>query len=194
MRLPQTLSESLPNVRVDLCTSAESLARQLSLSSYETIALSPLLIQDYRLVKQTKPLQFLAPLLVTASAEQRPLAQAALETQAFDLIVKPIVPAEAAHTVRLALWQNRLLRLLTAQEQAVSRVHEHMTTFPHARPVEEQFKEKMSAYERTFTASRSSLCRLLNVEDEEALFDMAAAVEGITRQRALARLHALSTN
>jgi hypothetical protein len=92
LRLPQVSSESLPHVTVDLCTSAESLVRKLRQSAYDTIALNPLLIQDYRLMKPKQPFQLLTPVLVTASADQRPLAQGALETQAFGLIVKPIVP------------------------------------------------------------------------------------------------------
>jgi CheY-like chemotaxis protein len=67
----------------------------LSPSSYNTLALSSLFFQDYRLIKSKQPLQSLAPLLVTASAEQRPLAEATLKTHAFDLIAKPIVPPEA---------------------------------------------------------------------------------------------------
>ncbi len=157
-------------------------------ASYDTLAMNPLLLQNYRLIKRTQPFQLLAPLLVTASAEQRPLTRVALKTQAFD----PIVPLEAAHTVRLALWQSRLLRLICSKDRAVSRFQEHMATFPYARQFEEEFRSKLSAYERTLEALRSSLRLLLNVEDEQGLFDLAAAVAGITRQRALAQLDALS--
>lgn len=192
VRLPQALSESIPQAQIDLCTSADDLARKLSATSYDTLALSPLLIQGYQRVRQKRPFYLLAPLLVTASSEQRPLAQAALKSDAFDLIVKPIVPPEAAHTVRLALWQSRLLRLLTSKDRAVSRFQEHMAAFPRARKAEEHFISKMAAYERTFEALRSSMRLLLNVEDEQALFDMASAVAYITRQRALDRLDTLS--
>lgn len=53
---------------------------------------------------------------------------------------------------------------------------------------------KMAAYERTFEALRSSMRLLLNVENEQALFDMAAAVADITRLRALDRLETLSVD
>lgn len=192
VHLPQALSDSLPHLRIDICDSLDGLTRKVRDTSYDTIAINPLLIQDYPRIKQKKPFQLLTPLLVTADSEQRPLAQAALEREAFDLIVKPIVPSEAAHTVRLALWQNRLLQLLVSKDRAVSRFQEHMAAFPHARQAEEQFMSKMAAYERSFEALRSSMRLLLNVEDEQALFDMAVAVADITRQRALDRLTTLS--
>lgn len=51
----------------------------------------------------------------TASPPEGALTQAALEWDAFDLIVKPIVPQEAALSARLALWQSKLLRLLASK-------------------------------------------------------------------------------
>jgi hypothetical protein len=41
---------------------------------------------------------------------------------------------------------------------------------------------------QTFQALQSSMRRLLNVKDEQALFDMAALVEQHAKQRALDRL------
>lgn len=102
-------------------------------------------------------MQLLPPLLVTASRAQCAEAEEALHTKAFDLIVKPIIPVEAAHTVQLALWQNRLLRLLTAKDQAISRFREHMALFPHAPQVEVNFTSKMAAFDRTLQALQASL-------------------------------------
>ena len=188
INLPRALSEPLPHVRIDVCTSTEGLTHRLRQHSYDAGAISPLFIHDYRLVKQKQPLQLLAPLLVTASREQCSLAKEALHTNAFDLIVKPIVPTEAAHTVRLALWQNRLLRLLTTKDQAVSRFREHMAAFPYARQAEAHFTSKMAAFDRTFHALQSSIRLLLNVDDDQSLFDIAASVENLARERALERL------
>lgn len=130
VRLPRALFESLPHLHVHTCTSADSLIHQLRQTSYETVATHPLLMDAYRCAKQKTPQQLLAPFLVTAGPEQHPLAQAALEYDAFDLIVKPIIQLEAMDTVCLELWQNRLLRLLTSTDQAASRFREHITAFP----------------------------------------------------------------
>jgi hypothetical protein len=86
---------------------------------------------------------------VTAGVEDRMLASKYLEKDAFDLIVKPIVAHEAAETVRLALWQNKLLQLLASRERARSRFQEHMKFFPHARQMEEEFASKNAVYEWT---------------------------------------------
>lgn len=128
--LPRALFESLPHLHVHTCTSAKSLIHRLRQTSYEAIGIHPLFMDAYRCAKQKKPQQLLAPLLMTAGPEQHQFAQAALERDAFDLIVNPIIPLEAMDTVRLALWQNRLLRLLTTTDQATSRFREHMTVFP----------------------------------------------------------------
>src|SRR5690349_5095943 len=97
--LPRLLSEDLPDVTVDVCTSPEDLSRNRNLSTYDTIAISPILLQGYHLLKYKAERHLFAPLIVTASLEDRALASRYLEKDAFDLIVKPIVPQEATQTV-----------------------------------------------------------------------------------------------
>jgi len=187
--LPGVLSDAFPHVSIDVCTSAEGLGRTLQHTSYDTVAISLQLVQGYHGAMQKRPLQFLAPLLVTASPDHRRLAEVALETgNAFDVIATPIVPTEVIQSVRLALWQNRLLRLLTSKERVMSRFHEHMAAFPHARKAEAEFLSKLAAYDRTFRAIQSSMRLLVTVDDERALFQMTRAVEQLTKQQALDRL------
>ncbi len=192
--LPRILSENLPEVAVDVCTSSEDLRLNRNLSSYDTIAISPILLQGYHLLKYKADRHLFVPLIVTASVEDRVLASKYLEKDAFDLIVKPIVPQEAIQTVSLALWQNKLLRLLASRERASSRFQEHMRLFPHARYMEEEFSTKMTAYERTIQAITTSLQHLLNSEEEGSLFDVAGCVENMTRKRALHRLLSMGEN
>ncbi|HKU53472.1 MAG TPA: hypothetical protein VJQ25_13445 [Nitrospira sp.] len=186
--LPRVLSHHLPHVAVDICTSIEDLTRTRSLSSYDTIAISPVLLQGSRLFKHKADRHLLVPLLVTMSHEDRALASTYLEKDAFDLIVKPIVPQEASQTVCLALWQSRLLQLLTSKDRASSRFRDHMKAFPHALKAREEFASLLTAYERTFHALTTSLQHLLSSEEEDSLFDMAGFVESISRKRALDRL------
>ena len=186
--LPRILSQDLPDMKVDVCTSAEELSRNGTLSTYDTIAISPILLQGYHLLKYKADRHLLVPVIVTASVKDRALASKYLENDAFDLIVKPIVPHEASETVRLALWQNKLLRLLASRERASSRFQEHMKLFPHAREMEMEFESKMAVYERTIHAITTSLQHLLNGEEEGTLFDVAGFVESMTRKRALHRL------
>lgn len=115
---------------LDVCTSAEDLRRNRSLSTYETIAISPILLQGYHLLKYKAERHLFAPLLVTACLEDRVLASKYLEKDAFDLIVKPIVPQETAQTVKLAPWQSSLLRLLASRERATERFRQRMEAFP----------------------------------------------------------------
>ena len=101
------------------------------------------------------------------SHEDRALASTYLEKDAFDLIVKPIVPQEASQTVCLALWQSRLLQLLTSKDRASSRFRDHMKAFPHALKAREGFASLLTAYERTFHALTTSLQHLLSSEEED---------------------------
>ena len=186
--LPRLVSDNIPNVEVDICTSTEDLTRNCKVGTYDTVAISPILLQGYRLLKHRANRHLLAPIIVTASREDRELASRYLEKDAFDLIVKPLDPEQAVQTVRMALWQNSLLKMLAAREQATSRFQEHMKNFPHARKMEEEFAMKMAAYEKTLLAITTSMQHLLNSEEERSLFDLAGFVESVTKKQALDRL------
>ncbi len=83
--------------------------------------MSPVLLQTYRFLKFQRSDQITVPLLITAGKQDRWSAQRMLQREAFDLIVKPLVPQQAAQTGRLALWQNKLLHLLASKERALAR-------------------------------------------------------------------------
>ncbi len=186
--LPRILSDRLPHVTIDICSSAEQLSRMLPHASYDTVAVCPVLMQDYLALQHKISQHLLVPLIVTAGRDDLPMAKTALKDEAFDLITKPIVPDEATKTVRLALWHNQLLRLLASKERAVSRFHEHMKLFPHDVKMEQEFVGKMAAYERTIRAVSASMQRLLNAVEEESAFDIAVLLAHLTKQRALNRL------
>ena len=71
----------------------------------------------------------------------------------------------------------------------IAKIHQHMAAFPHAGMAQDEFVGKLAAYERTLHALNESIRLLLDieVEDDKPLFDIAALVERLTRQRALDR-------
>ena len=190
--LPSILSDHLSDIVVDVCTSAEDLSCTLKLSTYDTIAISPILLQGNPLRYYKADRHLLTPFLVTVGPEDRKLASRYLENDAFDLLAKPLIPQDAVHTVRLALWQSALLRLVTSKERATVRFREHMEAFPHALKAQEGFESLLGAYERTVQALSTSLNHLLSSEEEHSFFDMAGFVESMTRKRALDRLLVMS--
>src|SRR5690348_7153561 len=101
--LPPILSASIPQITIDVCTSVDDLTDKLKEVSYATIAMNLLFLEEYRLVKMRKPQLLLAPLLVIAHPEHRSLTEMALKSDAFDVIQSPIIPSEAAQSVRVAL-------------------------------------------------------------------------------------------
>ena len=188
--LPRILSEQIPQLDISTCSSAEEFSRKLQEASYGTVVMNPRFLGEYAACKYSRGDQILTPLIVIASPREPSVANQALAGNAFDVIVTPINPHEAADTVRLALWQHKLLRLLASRERASARFQQHMTAFPHAQKAQAEFVSKLAAYERTLHALKASLQLLLeiNVEDERSLFDLAASVEQFTKQRAWDRL------
>lgn len=188
-RFPAILSNHLPDVGVDVCTSAVDLHRLVKCWRYDAIAIHPILLQDCPTLNCKANRHLLAPLLITASRDDCELARRYLkEEAAFDLIVKPLIPHDAVQTVRLALWQGALLNLLVSKERATARFRKHIEAFPQALKAKEEFARLLTAYERTFHAIATSVPLLLSNEEETSLFDMAGVVERMTRQMALDRL------
>lgn len=68
------------------------------------MALSPTFLETYRVLRKKKANQLLVSLLMTVCQRDITTAKSALEGDAFDQIVTPIVPADATQTVRVALW------------------------------------------------------------------------------------------
>ncbi len=183
--LPRILFNHLPDIAIDTCTSLEQLPRNVESYSYDTVVLSPKLLHAYRALTTKRMDHLLAPLIVSVGQRDLTIAHAVLEGDAFDLIIKPIVPYDAAHTVRLALWQSKLLRLLSSKEQALSQFRQHMNTFPLDAKAEEEFSRVLDT---TCQALETSLQLMEQIKQENALFDMAAIVERRAKQRALDRL------
>ncbi len=182
--LPDVLSNHFPGVVIDTCTTGGQLVRQLGGASYDTIAMSPKLLGTYQSHKNKEASQAI-PLIVTVSQRDLPFAHTALAGDAFDLIVKPIVPHDAAQTVRLALWHNKLQRLLSLKERAASRFRQHGETAPHDLKAEEEFLHML---ETTYRTLKTSFRLLLDIEQQSSLLDVAASVERRARQLALDRL------
>ena len=183
--LPDVLSDSIPHVVIDTCTTADQLIRRLEGTSYDAVAMSPMLFPTYRFLKHQEAPQVIVPLIVTVCQKDLSLAHAAFAGSAFDLIVKPIVPQDAAQTVRLALWHNKLQRLLALKERAASRLRQHIGVSPHDPKAEEDF---LRILEKTYRTLKTSFGLLLNIQRGSSLRDAAGSVERRTRQLALDRL------
>lgn len=187
-----TLLEHMGHLAIDTCASAEELSQKIKSCSYNTIAVHPLFLSAYRSLRK-KHNQLLAPLLVTVSQRNLMVAQAALDGDVFDLIARPIVPHEAAQTVRWALWHNQLLLLLASRERAAAVFQQHLDAFPHDDKREVHRTRNKDTLDRTFQAVQASLRVLMNIEEDKAFFDLASVVEHCARQRALDRLLTLCT-
>lgn len=90
--LPRILFDDLRDVVVDVCTSVSELKHNRKLSTYDAIAINPILLQDSQLHQNKAYRYSIAPLVVTASLEECELATTYLQQEAFDVIVKPLVP------------------------------------------------------------------------------------------------------
>jgi DNA-binding NtrC family response regulator len=178
--LAEVLSAHIPHLVIDTCTTGNQLLHKLEGASYSTVAMSPMLLHAYTEVSPVR-----VPLLMTVYQRDLPLAYPAFSENAFDLIVKPIVPHDAAQTVRLALWHYKLQRLLTLKERSASRFRQHRNSSPQALKAEADF---LGMLETTYRTLKTSFRLLLNIDQNSSLFDAAASVEKRARQLALDRL------
>lgn len=183
--LADILSVHSPRVVVDTCTTAEQLIRKFEGASYDAVAVSPSLLHIYRLVTDKLFLHQTVPLLVTISEKDFPLAHTAFAGTAFDLIAKPIVPHNSVHTFCLALWHNKLQKLLALKERAAAQVRHHGNGSPGERKAEEEFVRTL---ETTCQTIKTSYRLLLNIQQKSSLMDVAASVERRARHLALDRL------
>jgi DNA-binding response OmpR family regulator len=185
-RLPRILLVCTPHLAIDCCSSVDELSRKLKESSYTLVVADSVLIQPYLVCKKRSD-QLLAPCILTASAEDRAHAFTALQSDAFDMIVKPIVNDRAVETVKLALWHHWFLQLLASPERAIPRFQAHLAAFPHNQDTEGAWVTQLATFERTLKEIITS-GHHWSAEEESVLFDIATTVETITRQRALERL------
>ena len=192
--LPGILAAHIPHMAIDICTSPDELVQKLEAGSYDTIALSPLLIRSYRFFTTKRTPQLRPSLIVTVSREDQILPYEAVEGDAFDVIIKPINPDQAAQTVKLALAHTTLRRVRASRDRVVARFQEHMAAYPQDLMGEEQFLTKLAIFDRTLQALNVSIKLVLNIDEESYVSDMAERVEGLTRQRAFDRLLNLYTD
>lgn len=187
-RLADALSAHLPRVTIDTCTTIETLSRRLAGASYDTVTMSPRFAQSYRSLKDKFDWHIQVPYIVTVNQKDLPLAYAAFEGNAFDVIVKPIVPPDAARTVRLALWQNRLQKLAELKERAALQCLS-TTASPRDLKAKEDF---LRILETSCETLQTSFGLLLNLQHKSSLSEITASLERHTRELALDRLLNLS--
>lgn len=187
--LSSLLSVQLPHIETELCTRVEEAADRFRRSRYCAIVTAAPLLQskDHRLAESKQKLQPLTPLVVTAGAEDKQAAQEALEAEAFDLIAKPIDAHEAIKTIRLALWQGALLRLLTSKATTEANLRQHIDAFPDDLRTAEAYRETVRAIDRTYTAVTRSL-DLIEKSEGGLGYEVAGVVEMQAKRLALDRL------
>lgn len=129
------------------------------------------------------------PILVTSAPPEVALARdALLQHQAFDVIAKPLDDKEALRSIRVALWQERFLKLLVRRDKVLATYQRHIQAYPGGRDNWDRLLKKL---EDTMNLVRESLT-LLDVRTEGLFFDLAGSVEEQTKERALSRLNRLS--
>ena len=187
--LDRPLCEAIPRIDLHVSRSVDEAAHKLQKFHFNTIITSTpfLLAHNHQLLHTKRALQSLTPLIVTVGGSDRTQAHEILESGTFTILTRPIDPSEAVKAVRLALWQNRLLRLIASREKALSTFRKHLEAFPNDWKSEEIFMRTLSIMEKTFLAFGTSIQRIEETHDK-FLYDVAVSVDLHSRQRALERL------
>lgn len=131
------------------------------------------------------------PVLVTTGKGDVDSAhEALLHRGAFDVITKPLYPAEALNSIRVALWHARFLRLLTQRERVVEQIERHIKAYPKEIETRAAMERALEHVEAVLTAVRQSM-KLAAPGSDQLFFDLAVSIEERTKDRALDRLNRL---
>src|SRR5262249_4104195 len=131
------------------------------------------------------------PVILTATKADVDVArEALLRRGAFDVITKPIHLTDALTSIRVALWEARLLRLLTQRERALEQIQRHLEAYPQEVTPRAVMESALDHLEAALTAVRQSMI-LVEPSSDQLFFDVAVSIEARTKDRALDRLSRL---
>ena len=189
--LIRTLRDERLDIDFDVCTSHWSAVWKLLASPYQLIISGVQLAErhDFLLLKRAQALHTFVPFVVTASASEKEGARRALNHGAFDLILTPLDHDQTVNTIRLALWQNKLMELIARREKALEQYRRHLDAYPGTRRMDEAFHNALSSLQRTVSCFEQSIQAI--EESMKCLADLAKTVENQTREQALRRLDTL---
>jgi DNA-binding NtrC family response regulator len=188
--LTNTLADRRLDVDFHLCTSHNSAALKLLRSSYELIISAAHMAEsdDFYLLRQIHSLRPHSPLLVTASTSDKEVARRVLLQGAFDVLPTPLHHEQTVTTIRLGLWHNQLMTLISCKEKAVEKYRQHLLAYPYKQEMDTVFQKTLSAIENSIAAFRLAGLKA------EGFADLATTVKQQARERALRRLDTLLHN
>ncbi len=186
--LPRTLDERMPELGYDLCTSRDhAIARLILAPPYQIFISSVHLAEmdNFLLLERNHTLHPSVPCVVTATPPQKESALGALTHGAFDVVTNSLDPEELQTTIRLALWQNRLLRLLASREKVQERYRQHSRTHP---------LNKSGLFQRALLSMNNTISVMKTTEERmkesiACLTCLAMDMETRVRDRAIERLN-----
>jgi len=186
--LIRTFRDKRLDLDFDVCTSHWNAHWKLLASPYQLIISGVHLAEmdDFLLLKRAQGLQTFVPLVVTASASEKEVARRALKHGAFDLIPTPLDHEQTVNTIRLALWQNKLMDLIAQREKALEKYRRHLDAYPSNRKMDEAFHKALSSIQRTVSSFEQSIQAI--EESMKCLADLARIVRQEAQAGALERL------
>lgn len=182
--LTNTLGDRRLDVDFHLCTSHSSAGLKLFQSSYEVIISAAHLaeIDDCYLLRHIQTLRPHSPLLVTASASEKEVARRVLVQGAFDVLTTPLNHEQTVATIRLGLWHNQLMSLISCNEKAGEKYRQHLLAYPHKQEMDAIFQKTLSAIEKSIAAFQ-----LAGLKTED-FAELASSIKQQAQERALRRL------
>jgi DNA-binding NtrC family response regulator len=170
-----------------LCTSRDGAMRKLSSSPYELVISDVRLaeLNQFSLIKHIEGLGTFMPFVVTANLsnqEERESVREVLGQGAFDLISLPPESEQTENIIRVALWQSKLMTLITCKEIVQEQYREHLAAYPWGNDVDPFFKRTLTAIQDSIATYQRSVLRT------EPFADLAMKVKTQARARALERL------
>jgi DNA-binding NtrC family response regulator len=188
-----TFGDRRLDVDYDVCPSHDCAILKLFRSPppYQLVISSARLatVDNFLLLKHNQNAQPFVPFVITGGAADTESSQRALEEGAFDLIPTPLEYEQTVHTIRLALWHNKLKILIASREKALEKYRQHMADYPGNSESDEAFQKALSVVQKTVSSPERTFQKI--DESIVRLSDLATNVEYQARTRAYGRLNSL---
>ena len=192
--LPQLLSSRLPSIDIHVASSADEAHQKLSQVQYSASIVASQLVEGKHSLRlhQVQDSSVLMPVIVTATkADVDTARDALLYRNAFDVITKPLQPADALSSIRGALWQARFLRLFGQRERVLAQFKRHLQAYPKEVETRAALEKALEYGKSTLMAVQRSLT-LIEPESDHLFIDLAVSIEARTKTHALDRLNRLN--
>ena len=177
-RLSHLLRGGIPGIAIRVCSSHSYAMHCLTIARYQVVVSGVELAgaENFSLLKQHRGFQLMVPFIVIAEAQDRALAQCALERGIEDIIVWPLQKGQVEESVREAMWLYQMRLTIAHRRQTLDTLHSWEAIPAGQKPPFDRMyerlllpKQTLRVYQRTVQRIETNLKFLTDFADEREI-------------------------